>query len=107
MLNRNTVFAECTEIAVKRRIQRLREQVHGMFDGGSAASLSMGAGEGEGSSSAPATPEKRKRGRAATVPGAKAKSPAKKAKAEAEAKADEEVGAEDGGGETFGAVDGA
>ena len=66
---------ECTEIAVKRRIQRLKEQV-------SKNSGVPGDGDGD-TSSVPATPEKRKRDSKGT-PKAKngegKKSPTKKTK---------------------------
>ena len=52
-------LTECTEVAVKLRIQRLRKQVN-------EANESHGVGAGpvsEPASSAPAGPEKRKKGR--------------------------------------------
>ena len=88
---------ECTEIAVKRRIQRLKEQV--------TKNSSAAAGGDDGTtSSVPATPEKRKRG----IKGApKAKkgegkgSPTKKAKG-AEAGVDESFDTADGAEDVFG-----
>lgn len=67
---------ECTEIAVKRRIQRLKEQV--------SKNSSGAPGDGDGTtSSVPTTPEKRKRGGKGTPKaknGESKKSPTKKAK---------------------------
>lgn len=81
--------AECTKIAVQRRIQRLREQVNRDFNIiGSASGSGAGADDptGEASSaSAPASPEKKKRRRPASkgkVRNGKAAKKAKKGKDE-------------------------